>query len=414
MSEFLSLFECDESEELLPVCLPPECADGNVEYKLKLINPSQSRFEHLVTQMKWRLREGQGEAIYEIGVEDKGMLIGLTEDEVDASLHTLYMMAEKLGASLTILRERVVTPDGCAPCRKVLEILIRKIESLLKSPACKKIPFNVVTEDDAITSASSMAKSNITPIFAVSCVSGQGLNLLYTFLNVLSPCVSVKEREKLVQQNAEFQVDEIFNVSDVGLVVGGLLVSGIIRENDWLHIGPLVDGSFSDVQVASVHRHKVPCRVVRAGESASLALTNTSTDLTSHVRKGMVLISIESNRTPYPVCYYFQARIHVLFHATMICPGFQTTVHVKNIRQTAVVVAIMGKRGITTNETASVMLRFLKQPEYVTPGCPLLFREGMSKGIGQVIQVFPVDGTEPITFAKKQFDKNQAQAIPLK
>lgn len=38
--------------------LPPECADGNIEYKLKLINPSQSRFEHLVTQMKWRLREG--------------------------------------------------------------------------------------------------------------------------------------------------------------------------------------------------------------------------------------------------------------------------------------------------------------------------------------------------------------------
>jgi hypothetical protein len=39
-------------------CLPPECDEGNVEYKLKLINPSQSRFEHLVTQMKWRLREG--------------------------------------------------------------------------------------------------------------------------------------------------------------------------------------------------------------------------------------------------------------------------------------------------------------------------------------------------------------------
>jgi len=40
-------------------CLPPECEEGNIEYKLKLINPSQSRFEHLVTQMKWRLREGE-------------------------------------------------------------------------------------------------------------------------------------------------------------------------------------------------------------------------------------------------------------------------------------------------------------------------------------------------------------------
>ena len=47
--------------------LPPEPEQGNVEYKLKLINPSNERFEHLVTQMKWRLQEGQGEAVYQIG-----------------------------------------------------------------------------------------------------------------------------------------------------------------------------------------------------------------------------------------------------------------------------------------------------------------------------------------------------------
>ncbi len=40
--------------------LPPEPQTGNVEYKLKLVNPSDQRLEHLVTQMKWRLREGQG------------------------------------------------------------------------------------------------------------------------------------------------------------------------------------------------------------------------------------------------------------------------------------------------------------------------------------------------------------------
>ena len=40
--------------------LPPEPQQGNIEYKLKLINPTPQRLEHLVTQMKWRLREGQG------------------------------------------------------------------------------------------------------------------------------------------------------------------------------------------------------------------------------------------------------------------------------------------------------------------------------------------------------------------
>lgn len=34
---------------------PPEPQFGNIEYKLKLINPSRSRFEHLVTQVKGTL-----------------------------------------------------------------------------------------------------------------------------------------------------------------------------------------------------------------------------------------------------------------------------------------------------------------------------------------------------------------------
>lgn len=59
------------------------------------MNPSQYRFEHLVTQMKWRLQEGRGEAVYQIGVEDNGLLVGLSEEEMRASLKTLRRMAEK-------------------------------------------------------------------------------------------------------------------------------------------------------------------------------------------------------------------------------------------------------------------------------------------------------------------------------
>ena len=68
---------------------------GNIEYKLKLLNPTPSRFEHLVTQMKWRLQEGQGEAIYEIGVADNGFLRGLSDREMDDSITTLKKMADR-------------------------------------------------------------------------------------------------------------------------------------------------------------------------------------------------------------------------------------------------------------------------------------------------------------------------------
>lgn len=72
--------------------------------------------------MKWRLREGHGEAIYEIGVEDSGLLTGLSNAELSASLDTLQLMAKKLGATTTVLRERVVE-NG----RQVAEVLVRKV-----------------------------------------------------------------------------------------------------------------------------------------------------------------------------------------------------------------------------------------------------------------------------------------------
>lgn len=77
------------------VCVCVQVEEGNVEYKLKLLNPNPSRFEHLVTQMKWRLQEGQGEAIYKIGVTDCGFLRGLSEQEMEDSIATLKKMAER-------------------------------------------------------------------------------------------------------------------------------------------------------------------------------------------------------------------------------------------------------------------------------------------------------------------------------
>ena len=72
--------------------------------------------------------EGQGEAYYEIGVEDSGLLTGLSEDEMDASLYTVHRMAQQLGASITILREKEVESGvpGVAP-RQVAEVLVRKV-----------------------------------------------------------------------------------------------------------------------------------------------------------------------------------------------------------------------------------------------------------------------------------------------
>ncbi len=93
-----------------------------VFFQRQLVNLSTSRFEHLVTQLKWRLAEGGGEALYELGVEDDGRLAGLAPRELSESVGTLQRMAARLGATARVLRERKL-PNS----RKVVEMLVRRV-----------------------------------------------------------------------------------------------------------------------------------------------------------------------------------------------------------------------------------------------------------------------------------------------
>ncbi|OJA07804.1 hypothetical protein AZE42_03422 [Rhizopogon vesiculosus] len=91
--------------------LVPENEEGNVEYKLHLLSPSPTRFTHLVTQLKWRLLEGGGQAYYELGVTDSGVLVGLARREMEETLGTLEEMAGEIGASVIVVKEIEVPAD---------------------------------------------------------------------------------------------------------------------------------------------------------------------------------------------------------------------------------------------------------------------------------------------------------------
>lgn len=168
-----------------------------------------------------------------------------------------------------------------------------KLKTILTSIGCRKIPLLIRTDDDVLTAGSRQMTEQVVPIFCVSNVTGMGLDLITRYLFVLSPGISNAEKERLEQLPCEFLIDEIFKVSDVGPVVGGLLAKGVLTENMKMQIGPLQDGSFLPVTVHLIHRNKAPCRVVRAGQSASLSFIN-SEDLPL-LRSGMILLPDESD-----------------------------------------------------------------------------------------------------------------------
>eukprot|EP00051_Salpingoeca_urceolata_P029337 m.6604 g.6604 ORF g.6604 m.6604 type:complete len:691 (+) comp2691_c0_seq1:275-2347(+) len=592
-----SLAECGDS-------LPPEPQEGNTEYKLKLIDPTAYRFEHLVTQMKWRIAEGQGEALYEIGVADDGSLTGLSQSELELSLQTLREMAARVGAHATVLRTRstaqgkcvaevhirrvpdsqqflevrvgvigngtagkstvlgvltggeldngrgkarlnlfrhhheiktgrtsslsheilgfdsdgnvvnVNAEDGTAVCtaeicersskiikfidlpgherylrttvfgltgreihyvalvvagnigptgttrehldlavvlqvpvfivvtkidlcsRSVLKKSLSEIMNLLKAPGVNKVPLVVSGKDDVVVGAGHFKQadiSQVTPIFLASNVTGKNLDLLRSFLNLLP---ATPEPETL-DEPPLFQVEETFQVHNVGPVVAGTLLKGMVRCGDTMMLGPDASGTYLPVEVIGIHRNRTPYRAVKGGQMASFLLHGVER---SDIRTGQVLL----HETGDPLaCLEFEADIFLLHHATCLTPRFQATAYVGSVRQTVQVVSITFSEGtgvapgasealsaadesttprlasstsvvadpslsgpcagdtcspssaarkaggMVTGDNAIVRFRLTQRPEFVQVGARILFRDGPSKckGIGTVTMV---------------------------
>ena len=79
-----------------PTLFEEELDSGNKEYKLKLCGINNQKLEKRITQMKFRLREGNGECHYYIGVEDDGNPLGISENEMKISINTIEKMVSEI------------------------------------------------------------------------------------------------------------------------------------------------------------------------------------------------------------------------------------------------------------------------------------------------------------------------------
>lgn len=101
--------------------MKPEQEEGNIEYKLKLLDTGPSRIEGLATQMRYRCEEGGSECIYNIGVEDDGTQTGITEEEYQETLSALKGAADKNDYVISLL-SKLEIEEG----KNIYEVLVRE------------------------------------------------------------------------------------------------------------------------------------------------------------------------------------------------------------------------------------------------------------------------------------------------
>jgi len=240
-----------------------------------------------------------------------------------------------------------------------------------------------------VVAARNFLSERIAPIFCISNVSGQNLDMLRLFLNLLP---ARREWEQLQEKPVQFDIDAHWSVPGVGTVISGTVMSGTIGINDTVLLGPDQSGEFIPVVIKSLQTKRLPVKTVRAGQTASLALKKVKR---STLRKGMVIVGKSANPT---ACREFEAEILVLYHQTTIQKHYEAVVHCGTAQQCAKILSI-DKEVIRTGDKAKARFRFISRPEFLVVGSRLIFREGRAKGIGRVAQLFPTSETEQHTNA---------------
>lgn len=336
----------------------------------------------------------------------------------------------------------VVTKIDIAP-KDVLKNTRRKLAQLLRGNGLT--PFPIKSEESVtealdhlfppLSSDNNGEISHVCPIFPLSSVDGHGLAFLTQFLKrihgqpmplynpQLDPEVHFTDHS--LPSSLLIPIDGVFEVRGVGLVVGGTIVRGKVEVNQQMQLGPTKGGLFIPVQIRSIEIKRQSASVALTGQSCTMAIrivqkknkTGLNQLRRDNMKRGMVLIGPED----FPLAVReFEASIQILRHSTTISSGYQPVMHCGVIRQSATVVDIQtqtqttatatddekeaentreeegedGKNILRSGESAIVRFRFCYSKEYLSPGSQFLFREGTSRGIGKVLQVFEDDVPE--------------------
>jgi len=80
---------------------PPEIYYGNKEYKIKLNYYNKIGLQKKASQMLFRLIEGDGKAIYLLGVEDNGIARGININELLISLKLMLKISNIINSSIS-------------------------------------------------------------------------------------------------------------------------------------------------------------------------------------------------------------------------------------------------------------------------------------------------------------------------
>ena len=285
-----------------------------------------------------------------------------------------------------------ITKIDLAP-PEIYNKLKNKIKKLLMNNSFNKIVQFINNDDETNNYINNINDSHtqraindndIIPVISISNKEGTNITNLHKII------YNIPQRKKWdsINNKSIVYIDSTYNVPGIGIVVSGIIKGEKINVKQKLFIGPY-NGQFYQVSIRSIHnsiREEVEYLEPNIHGCFAIKFTNQKETLTkTQIKKGMVMLD-NVNNWKDNITNTFTAKIKVLHHSATIKNGYCPVIHCGPIRQSASI-KLIENDFLKSQDDAIVQFKFIKNKEFIEKNMKFFFRDGTTKGVGEVMQL---------------------------
>ncbi|ULY68600.1 GTP-binding translation elongation factor [Chlorella virus XW01] len=324
---------------------------------------------------------------------DYGLLV------INANAGITRITKEHLGILLYLRIPIIITITKIdfAPI-EVYKNLLDRIKKLIKNSGFNKVIYNInmlssktnenlkdFNNNDDTNKYLDMINTNdvinLIPVISVSNKEGTNINNLHNILINLK-----KRRNWLLNDGSIVYLDAKFNIPNIGIVVSGTVKGNVVNIKQKMYLGPF-NGQFKEVIIKSIHNNvRESVDKIENNSNGCFAIKGVKDTINrGQIKKGMVLIdSLEKYENN--ISNKFKAKIDILHHSTSIKNGYSPVIHCGPIRQPALMVITDDKK-LRSGDKEIVIFNFVSHPEFLEKNNIFFFRDGNTKGVGEILEI---------------------------
>ena len=281
-----------------------------------------------------------------------------------------------------------ITKIDLAPV-EIYKKLCNRIKSLLTKSSFGKIIYNISSGDNRDIETTKYINDmidnpDIIPVISISNKTGTNIDNLHKIL------YRTPQRNKWKDDKSKtvIYLDTNYSVPGIGLVLSGTIKGDSVKVKQKMFLGPF-SGDFYPITIRSIHnsiREDVNELTNNHQGCFAVKFLNPKQTLTrNQIKNGMVVIDSIDN-WKCNIVSKFKAKIKVLHHSSTITTGYSPIIHCGPIRQPARInIDDNDKEYLKSNDHAIVSFTFMKNKEFIEKDMIFFFRDGGTKGVGEVI-----------------------------